>query len=251
LLLPGAVRAAARWELVFRLPAVNAGFSVSVDGGKPQRFQATPESVGKLERWEAQGAADGSLEVSKVSGAPELFGVVVESAEAGVVVDTIALDGARAATWLAWDGAAWTEALAARKPALVVVALGTNEAFGDGEPARFLPHFEALFARIESAAPDADCLLLGPTDTSRTEASVRAAALDPRLAELAERLGCGYFSILHAMGPGGMVAWQNSEPKLGAADGIHLTVAGYEKLGDAVLERLLGPKPAQGVARSP
>lgn len=61
------------------------------------------------------------------SGRPQLFGVVVEGDKPGLVLDTVGLNGARLATFLAWEPDAWSAELARRKPELVVIAFGTNE----------------------------------------------------------------------------------------------------------------------------
>jgi lysophospholipase L1-like esterase len=56
----------------------------------------------------------------------------------------------------------------------------------------------------------------------------------------AETHGCGYFSLFAEMGgPNGFAAWMRETPPLARPDRIHLTIAGYERLGDALANALL------------
>jgi lysophospholipase L1-like esterase len=156
------------------------------------------------------------------------------------VLDTVGIDGARVATPLAWDGATWVSELARRHPRLVVAAFGTNEVYQEWPVERYGPQYEALKARIASAAPDASCLFIGPTDV------MRQGVTDPRVREIdamqraaAERLGCGFVSLFEMMGGEGAYGrWMKQDPPLAAHDGVHLSRAGYEKLGVALADLL-------------
>ena len=97
-----------------------------------------------------------------------VFGMTLDRAEAGVVVDALGINGAQIFTPLRWNEAHFTEQLRHASPALVVVAYGTNEALepglGDTEYERKLVDF---LGRIARATPTASCLLLGPPDLAR------------------------------------------------------------------------------------
>jgi lysophospholipase L1-like esterase len=171
-----------------------------------------------------------------------LFGVVVESAAGGVVVDTLGINGARVSTALAWDERAWIAELAARSPALVVIAYGTNEAASSLSAERWVKQLGELRERVRRAAPEADCLLLGPTDMADSDGRSlpRVDELDRAAERAAPELGCGYFSLFHAMGGEGTIArWAKQSPPLATPDRVHLTSRGYEKLGAELATRLL------------
>ena len=69
----------------------------------------------------------------------------------------------------------------------------------------------------------------------------RVAALDEFQRALASDVGCAYFSLYAAMGgSGGFAAWMRERPQLAASDGVHLTISGYKRLGDAFTQTFFG-----------
>lgn len=183
--------------------------------------------------------APGSFRVD-VSGDAALCGVVLERAdEPGVVVDSLGIAGARFATALAWDEATFTAEVARRAPSLVVLEYGTNEsAAGHLRPDAYAKDATDLVARVRRAAPNADCLLLGPTELEAHPDAV--AVVSPAIEAAAEKAGCAFWDTWHAMGgPGSMHAWRTGDTQLAQSDGIHLTADGYKKLGALLAADLL------------
>ena len=178
------------------------------------------------------------------TGSAALCGVVLEtpvdaSSPPGVVIDTLAINGARYGTMLAWDEDAWVTEAKRRAPDLVILELGTNEA-GDGEPAtrKIEKQVEELAARARKANPAVDCLVVTPTDRSDAEGrveKVRAAVMRG-----AEHAGCELFDVWTFLGGKGAMA-KRREERDGTVqkDGIHLTIAGYKTLAAPLLEVLL------------
>ena len=240
----GAVSGWARWELVYRLPNRQAGFQVLVDTGPPRRIGpvATPSS--EPQKVELAGVGEGRLRVSGFTGAPQLFGLIVESSEPGVVLDTLGINGARAATPLAWDQTAWESAVGARTPDLLVVAYGTNEVLAEElPPERYATHLVHVVQRVRNVQPGVDCLLLGPTDVAQADGTThpRVTAIDVAGRRSAEQLRCAFFSPYRAMGgEGSMVRWMQQQPPLAAPDRVHLSAAGYRRLGEQIADHLLG-----------
>jgi lysophospholipase L1-like esterase len=167
--------------------------------------------------------------------------------------------------------------LAALSPDLVVVAFGTNEAYNfrpeqlakiDEELtladriAAYRADFERLLARYRRAAPAASCLVLLPPDLAPTRdempcierqiegveepvcvpeplASMVAVVAAQR--SVARQSGCAVWDQTVAMGgPGSIRIWSELEPRLAGGDGIHLTMDGYDALGDRLFDDLLG-----------
>ncbi len=243
---PGAVSGRAHWTLFYRLPDPGAHFTVSVTDGQTVRVDAKtgqPCPAGSpLRQLELESPPTAKLEVSAPFGKPQLFGVTIESSKPGVVVDTLGINGARAATTLAWDKKAWQADAAEQKPDLVVLAYGTNEVANPLDIAKNRPYFDRLLARVHAAAPGADCLMAGPTDWDEDNGRTkpRVLRMDQLERQIAAAHGCAYFSVYDAMGgQGSHRRWEHASPQLGALDHIHLMPAGYRKIGKEMVNDLL------------
>lgn len=236
-LLPGAVRDRAEWQVLYRLPQ-RARLRVRIGAAGPRELE-NARGPTRVQRARFSGAPADKLKIEVVAGRPEVFGVIVEGSEPGVVLDTLGINGARLATPLAWDEAAWTEELEARRPELVVMAYGTNEAFEKRPIARYRDHLSALVGRWRRVAPLASCLVLGPPDGAFQQRA-RIAEIDALLRGVAAELGCAHFSLATAMGgPGSFERWARVWPPLAAPDRVHLTPKGYVELGRMLATRLL------------
>jgi lysophospholipase L1-like esterase len=182
------------------------------------------------------------LELDGFVDEPELFGVIVESQAPGLVMDTLGINGARAATPLAWNAEAWIEEVKEREPDLVVLAYGTNEV-GDPAPVSdYRAHYLALLERLRRAAPHAECLLIGPTDRVRKDWSddPRVPGIDAAQRAVAEEAGCAFFSAFDAMGGvGSLRKWAFGTPQLARRDRVHLLASGYRRLGRGLADQLL------------
>jgi lysophospholipase L1-like esterase len=233
----------ARFDLAYSLPGESA-LELELDG-KTVRIDA--KSACELS---ASGVAHlvltapyhSSLVLKPLRGNPRLFDVVVERAEPpGLVLDAAGIDGARLETPLAWNEAAFVAEVARRAPELFVVAYGTNESFDALRVERYGPQLQKLVGRLRQGAPQASCLVLGPTDAPLGDGSV------PRVAEVAEALrqaalplGCSFVSLQQLMGGEGSFArGMKTKERLSQPDKLHLTPKGYRELGAALAQRLL------------
>jgi lysophospholipase L1-like esterase len=181
------------------------------------------------------------------------MGVVIESSEPGVVIDTLGLNGARVATALAYDEAAWVKEVARRSPDLVIMAYGSNES-SDGRirTDRHAAQVEQLIARVRAAAPAAECLVFGPIDRGGKDYEEAVAQLNGAQRLAASKAGCAYWSGQVAMGgKGAMTKWEAEDPPLAQADLLHLTSKGYERLGSMLARDLLQVLDAHFPASSP
>ncbi|HEX9621854.1 MAG TPA: GDSL-type esterase/lipase family protein [Polyangiaceae bacterium] len=240
---PGALLGDAHFTVLYRA-APGTSLELSLDGNSVAVPPPNPERVVQRAGVVRSGTAPGSarLTLGRKGGRLELFGVVVEGGEAGVVVDTLGIDGARVATPLAWDAAAFEAEVRARAPSLVVLAYGTNEVFDAHSPELYADHYRELLARLRKAEPNVGCLIVGPPDVATPEGATHPRVLEITLVQhhVAEELGCGFSSALEAMGgPGSFSRWATRTPSWAREDGIHLTPSGYEELGRRLAEGLL------------
>ncbi len=236
-----AVRRAAHWDLAFRLPTDKARFSVATNG-EVRAVDAKTYPVGTIAHVEWETPTGGTMTIESAAGEPQILGAIVESAEPGVVVDTLGINGARIGTPLAWEADPWIEAARRRRASLVVIAYGTNEVGDQVAASRYGPELETLVERVRQAAPDADCLVVGPTDRESPEWTTlpRVAEIDSVEREAAGRAGCAFVSAFDAMGgDGGLKRWAEQTPPLAGSDHVHLTPRGYAELGAPILSALL------------
>jgi len=243
-----AVDPPARFELSYSLPP-QASFVLELAGQKQRVDAKTPADVA------ASGIAHLSLTAPLKSqlllaperGAPRFYGVIVErSGPPGVVLDTLGIDGARLETPLAWNEAAFADEVRRRAPELFVVAFGTNEAFDAVKVERYATHLAHLVQRLRRGAPQASCLVLGPTDAPLGEGSVpRVAEVSAVLQKSASELGCSFVSLQRLMGGEGSFArGMRAKERLAQPDRLHLTQKGYQEVGRALGKLLLDAQSA-------
>ncbi|HJL15816.1 MAG TPA: GDSL-type esterase/lipase family protein [Sandaracinaceae bacterium LLY-WYZ-13_1] len=188
------------------------------------------------------------LEVRAVGDGPvTVFGVTMDRETPGVVVDNLGLVGSKARHQLLWDEALWRGFFVERRPDLIALAYGNNETTDTHlEVEDHEAHLRSLMARLQSAAPGASCLLIGPTDRPR---ALDDGTLGPRpvvaeLTEMQRRVaaehGCAFFDTLAFMGGlGGGIAWLRHDPPYLQDDRQHLSREGYHRWGEALAHALL------------
>jgi lysophospholipase L1-like esterase len=170
-----------------------------------------------------------------------VFGMDLDRVRAGVLVDALGINGAQVFTALRWSEEHFAKQLNRRAPDLVVLAYGTNEAL---DPNLDLGDYERalveLLGRVSRAVPRSSCLLLGPPDLARRNASGQEAWVTwPRVLDVvavqkrvAGAAGCAFYDQVEAMGgPGSMASWSSEPEPRGARDRVHLTRTGYTQLG--------------------
>jgi len=176
-----------------------------------------------------------------------LYGLAIESARPGVVLDSLGIPGARARAQLAWHDEIFESQVRHRAPQLVVLSYGTNEATDKEEDIGvFERQFTAVLARIRRMTPEASCLVLGPTDhVERGED--RAYRPKPRTADIiaVQRqitldAGCAYIDLVRVGGgPMSTLRASRMRPARAARDLVHMTRLGYTEFGDALYEALV------------
>ena len=235
--------AALSWDLCYKLATKKDEIEVKVNGVSTAKLPLAGAARGALSHhvFTSKGA-ETTFAVVPTAGYPEFCGVVIEAdpaAQAGVVVDTLGINGARLATPLAWDEASWVSELSRRVPALVILEYGTNEA-GDYniDPLVYIRHLTDVMARVHRASAKSDCLVLAPTD--RADTRDRTPRVRDALEQAAKAVGCGFWDTYKVMGgPGSILTWRAETPPRAAADGVHLTLRGYRELGDRLATDVL------------
>lgn len=239
-------RAVSRYD-IFTLGQPGGGtLRASVDG--VERELPTAAGAHELQRWRLS-VPDGPhrLVVSpKGDGEVRIFGVSAEREVPGVIVDSMGVKGKTAKTWLSWDRKMAAEGLLALDPDLVVLAYGTNEAADTGYTMdEYRQDLRQVLFELRRVLPDRACVLVGPSDRAVKVNSSTYAVWDRTddvaqvQRELAPEYGCTFWDMQQASGgEGSMIAWRLHQPALAAADLIHFSQKGYEKLADRFIAAL-------------
>jgi lysophospholipase L1-like esterase len=203
-------------------------FTVSVDGQTPWAVTTDGElGAGYVPLEIRPGLHHYSLRTTSAQPV-RLFGWAADK-QTGVTYETLGINGAQAPMILDWDEAVFASNVAARKPALILLEYGTNEALNPRFTVEgYRLQFAQVLAKLRRAAPLASILVIGPPDCLKTLRPL------PHLEEVLEieretaaRAGCAFWDWRARMGGRGVVKqWQRA--RLGQPDNIHLTPAGYQ-----------------------
>lgn len=166
-----------------------------------------------------------------------LFGTVVQN-KSGVTWESFGINGAQATILSDWDESILATHMAKRKPALIVLAYGTNEAVNPKfDPKDYAAALRTVLWRVRRAAPLASILLVGPPDCKLAHPQNLDLVTDVQIA-VAHEVGAAFWHWRDHMGGAGSVQFWLAAG-LGQYDQIHLTPAGYQLVGRTLAEELL------------
>ncbi len=241
-------RHASRFELFFLRQPGGGTLEVRIDQQVVRRVRTRGDEIAA--DYELFTVPDGphTFELhARGDGPITIYGVSVEREVPGVILDTLGINGARAASHLMWDEPLWREHLRRRNPDLVVLAYGTNESGDDEQPIEVYERdLRQVVTRIRTAAPHSSCLLIGPSDRpivnrdgTFLERPRTALVIDSQRRVSAE-MGCAFFDLV-GFGGGAMhmVQWAAFDPAWAQRDHVHYTIRGYQRLGEVLHTSLL------------
>lgn len=182
----------------------------------------------------------------------QLGGIVLDRLAPGVAYDSLGIVGAQARVVRNWNQSLLAEQLSWRKPDLIMLAYGTNEAF---DP-KFSEHdyrndLHAVIRQIRNTVPHAAILIVGaPSSAKKNGPSVNVGCqygLAPSLLsvqkvqrEVALQEHVLYWNWADAMGGNCAIQrWAAMNPPMARADLVHLAPEGYENSGAALHEALM------------
>jgi lysophospholipase L1-like esterase len=159
-----------------------------------------------------------------------IYGVLLENGNPGIGYHTIGVNGAQ---YLHYSGAKYfTEQTKALKPDLIIVSLGTNEAYAlNFKQEQFYADIQLLYCKLKQENPDVPFLFTTPT------CSYRRKKPNPRLPLAAKTIiqfsndnKLSYWDLQGATGgEGSAVNWKKN--RLLRPDGVHYSKDGYELQG--------------------
>jgi lysophospholipase L1-like esterase len=245
----------ARWvrtaavELHYLVQPGGGTLRVSVSDQAPVEVSTrAEEEAPALATIEVEDDASHDVRVETAGDGPvTLYGLVLERRAPGVVYDALGANGAAIFHLAAQDGAHWARALQLRRPDLVVLAYGTNEAGYYATPgAKYVETYRAVLARVRQALPEASVLVMAPMDRGERRETGEIGSLPslPRLVaaqrRAAREAGCAFFDTFAAMGGEGAAGrWLQSSPQLMTSDLTHPTRRGSDRLARLLVRALV------------
>jgi len=250
-------RQVSRFVVAYAEEPRGGSFQVRIDG--KDAGVVTTQGAELRSRFHEVRVPDGphELELQTLSGESRLFGVMLERAGPGVVLDAIGIQGARIRFLDKQDDAHWADQLRFRSQDLLIYEFGANES-GDGFLYSMPDYHRTMREVIEQgqrALPESSCLVIGAMDrAARQGEAIVSVRVIPSLVEeqrkVAAEIGCAFFDTYAAMGgKGSMPIWVKRG--LGQADLTHPTGAGAERISDWVFDAMMKGYAAHRAGPSP
>lgn len=235
------------YEIFYLEQPRGGSFKVMVDGKEHAKVSTKAKAFGPGYYALDLPEASHTIEVHPVgNGEVRLFGMSVERDTPGVVVDTLGIGGTRASNMLSWAPEVWYDNIRRRDPDLITLAYGTNEANSGISEEKYRERLEEVLTRLQEAAPQADCLLMGPGDFPQKGED---GSYGPREStsyilraqrEIALEHGCAFWDLRAFMGgEGSMTDWVAATPPMAKSDHIHFTRRGYVRVGMGLVDAMM------------
>lgn len=184
------------------------------------------------------------LEVA--SGTVKAFGADFRTGGAGVLYDSLGLNGATT-TILSrtFDPGLLSQSLHYAHPQLVIINYGTNESQFSGLIDNLEKELKLAIEHVRTADPHVPILIMSPMDRGeRAGGDIHTMGTIPQIVAIqrrvAEETHCAFFDTYDAMGGAGTVGrWYATQPRLMTADLIHPTPQGAAIVANLLIDNLL------------
>ncbi|PQA91851.1 Lysophospholipase L1 [Chryseobacterium piscicola] len=151
----------------------------------------------------------------------------------GVVFNTVGVNGATYNDFLKFP--LQLEQLSKMKSDVLIIALGTNEAFGKVEKEEFQKNVADMISKFRNENPALPILLISPPDNSPKEN--RTIEVIGWIEESAIQNNTAFFNLFEASGGKGSFKKAQSQ-KEASGDGVHYLKPGYEKQAEVIWKAL-------------
>jgi len=168
----------------------------------------------------------------------ELYGIILENNSSPISYHTVGVNGATAQSYLRCEY--FSPQLASVDPDLVIISLGTNEAYANHFSA--LEHeyiLKDLVLQIKDVVPNAAILLITPNDHTKYSATNKAvAATRENMIKICNQMKLGYWDYYAVMGGESSInEWYHKG--LTGKDKLHFNRKGYEIQGELFTNALI------------
>lgn len=234
----------AEYEVYYLAHPRGGKFKFTLDDGSSQVVDTKADKPQSGFAKVAGKAGDLGFALEAVSGTLRLFGVVAESPGGGVVVDNLAVLGARSYRFNNMDRAHFVEQLKRRQPDLIVLLFGANESeIQFVAKKEYTADLEQLITTLKKGAPGASILMASPPAAGeRVDGKIQLRRSIPDLIkvqrDVCQRFGVAFWDEFLAMGgEKGTNGWLKKGLLTG--DLVHLSGKGGAVLGKFLYAALM------------
>ena len=225
-------------EIHYLQQASGGSFEFAVDGRPIDVVSTVGDQNAGIYRYQPE-PGEHEYRLRTLSAHPvRLFGWVSDYSN-GVTFETLGINGAQANLLRNWDSPIWQAEVASRKPSLVILAYGTNEANSPKwTPERYIAELQDVIVRVRLAAPDSSILMIGPPDCGKLQPLAHLDQVVYLQSLIAQQNGIAFWNWRERMGGSrAIVKW--AQAGYGQPDHIHLTGLGYRLIGRVLVQDLL------------
>jgi lysophospholipase L1-like esterase len=250
-----------RFAVEFLTQPDGAAFTVAIDGGEPQSV-STAAPATAIKRFELALDHPARRAELRASERPPvvLLGWGVERRTAGIIYENHGMIGATVGLLDQMTPEAVAFELDTRRPALLIVAFGTNEGFdNDLDADRYTSRFRGAVEGLRQRGHGVPVLILGTPDGNRADRGCQpdpcgagpetpcAWRAPPKLAmvrdiqrRVAAQQGWAYWDWFGAMGGACSIdRMTGANPPLAMPDHVHLSTPGYQAMADLLFADLM------------
>ena len=245
--------AAGQWRLNIWQNSRQTPWSLALPGGKVHKLpgQGDAKANWRLSTQELDANKVSGLKLLAPSGG-KLGGVILDRMVPGITLDALGNNGSVANVINRWDSFTLRSQLQWRNPQLIILAYGTNEAFGkDLVPDTYEAELRQAIRSLRGAAPEAAILVVGaPSSAKSRPPHINGGCrvpLPPSLIKvqnsqrrIARQEGTLYWDWSAMMGGNcGAQFWLKQKPAFMRPDLVHMSAEGYVASADALYIALL------------
>lgn len=245
--------AAGQWRLSIWQNSRQIPWSLALPGGQVLKLpgQGDANAPWRLSTRELDASKVSGLKLLAPSGG-KLGGVILDREAPGITLDALGNNGSVANVINRWDSNSLRSQLQWRNPQLIILAYGTNEAFGkDLVPETYETELRNAIRALRGAAPEAAILLVGaPSSAKSRPPHINGGCrvpLPPSLIKvqnsqrrIARQEGTLYWDWSAMMGGNcGAQFWLKQKVPFMRPDLVHMSPEGYAASADALYMALL------------
>lgn len=245
--------ATGQWRLNIWQNSRQTPWSLALPGGKVHKLpgQGDVKAAWRLSTQELPADKVSGLRLLAPSGG-KLGGIILDRIAPGITLDALGNNGSVANVINRWDSSTLRSQLQWRNPQLIILAYGTNEAFGpDLVPETYETELRQAIRSLRGAAPEAAILLIGaPSSAKSRPPHINGGCrvpLPPSLIKvqnsqrrIARQEGTLYWDWSAMMGGNcGAQFWLKQKTPFMRPDLVHMSAEGYVASADALYIAIL------------